>query len=295
MDALQLAKKLNMPEEDIRELAKARNSSPAISKALLHSLASDDLATSVDTWHRLQKLVTPDEQGFRMLDAMLECAATESLEKYRQRGIPENIFFDTMGCFNRFTREHKASYGTYGFDRDFWTYRQLSLKLFRLGMLEFEYVEGENMPEYVRNARNADTANDDADEAKIKAINIHIPSDANIRDQYCDDSFRQIRAFTAQHFPDWNHATFVCSSWLLSPTLNKLLAPTSHIIRFQNRFRIVDTDPDAPDWREWVFQRCPADIADLPQRTSLQRNMKRYLLQGGKVGIGIGVIADPAR
>lgn len=288
MDALQLAQKLDMPKEVIQKLTEVRTSSPQIPLGLLHSLACADLPTSIDAWHQLQKLLTPDRQGFRMLNAMLECVATESFERYRQMNIPETVYLDTMACFTRFVSEHKASYGSYGFDRDFWTYRQLGLKLFRLGTLEFEYVEGSGAPERVRNAGNGDAAGN----TEAKVINVHIPSDVDIRDQYCDDSFRQIRAFTAQYFPDWINATFACNSWLLSPALKELLPPTSHIIRFQNRFRIVKTDPDAQDWREWVFQRCPAAIPDLPERTSLQHNMKRYLLEGGKVGVGIGVITD---
>ncbi len=48
------------------------------------------------------------------------------------RRFPEDVFIATMGCFSRFVREHFDSYGYYGFDRDFWTTRQVNAKLFRI-------------------------------------------------------------------------------------------------------------------------------------------------------------------
>ena len=64
----------------------------------------------------------------------------------RSRGqwnrIPENIYIDTMKCFTRFVGEHFASYGYYGFDRGFWTTRQITARLFRIGQLEYEQAEG---------------------------------------------------------------------------------------------------------------------------------------------------------
>lgn len=83
------------------------------------------------TWKQLKELLAPDEKGFKMLCCML-LAASFSYEKYSAQGISDEIFTDTMKCFTRFVKEYKESYGDYGFDRDFWTGRQLSLRLFGL-------------------------------------------------------------------------------------------------------------------------------------------------------------------
>lgn len=222
----------------------------------------------------LNVLLAPDEGGWRMLTCMLQAAGQHSWGQYRALGIPERIFDATMACFTRFVNEYKASYGGYGFDRGFWTTRQLSLRLFRLGELEFELAQGDrDVP------RCAGTD---------RAINIHIPSDAAIGREVCDESIARSREFIAGLFPDWTHQPYMCASWLLSPALKPLLRPDSKIIQFQNRFEILDTDDNAEDWREWVFQRSQAPVGELPETTSLQRNMKRYLLSGGKVGTGIG-------
>ena len=236
------------------------------------ALASDDSPTSPSA------TASADPDGMHMLYWMLATAAKHTAADYRRRGIPADVFDATMACFPRFISEHRVSYGRYGFDRDFWTYRQLGSTLFRIGELEYELV---------------DTAVDTSPFACVglpRVIAIHIPSDARLTPALCDDSIIRARAFLTRFFPDWTGLPFVCESWLLSPALEQLLPAESRIIAFQRRFDILTTDDAAPDWREWVYQRSDAPIADLPEGTSLQRAMKRHLLAGGTIGTGTGTL-----
>lgn len=41
---------------------------------------------------------------------------------------------------------------------------------------------------------------------------------------------------------------------------------------------------------EWVFKRRDIPLEDLPEETSLQKNMKAHLLSGGWVGEGMGCL-----
>ena len=61
-------------------------------------------------------------------------------------GLPENVWIDTMSAFSRFVNEHRRSTGRWGFDRGFWTTRQINAKLFRLGELEYELLGGDGAP-----------------------------------------------------------------------------------------------------------------------------------------------------
>ena len=79
-----------------------------------------------------------------------------------------------------------------------------------------------------------------------------------------------------------------CCSWLLAPALEKLLPPASKILRFQKRFRIIKTDEEASDFTFWVFRTKGKNPQDFPENTTLQKNMKAYLLCGGKVGEALG-------
>lgn len=215
----------------------------------------------------LKKSLSPDKNGYKMLSYMLS-AASYSLEKYEDKGISEDIFIDTMKCFTRFTKEHYESYGFYGFDRDFWTGRQLSLQLFRLGELEFEKSYENNQ----------------------KIISVHIPSDAVLTEENCKKSLKMAAEFFSKEDCSYEHVPYFCNSWLLSPALKTLLPEHSNILKFQNLFAVESVDENSTEYLTWIFKRSDLDIKDLPENTSLQRNAKKYLLKGGKIGEGKGYL-----
>ena len=154
------------------------------------------------------------------------------------------------------------------------TYRQLSLDLFRVGALEYQISE----------QRTSGT------------IGIHIPSDADLSGESVDDSLRRAGVFFRTYFPELKYDRYACDSWLLSPALKNLLPESSHIRSFQERFRILEVDQEDRGYMEWLF-RAPreAEYGGLPGKTSLQRNVRGHLLQGGTVGSAYGVMkADMA-
>lgn len=271
----QVADRIGLPVEirdRLRDIGASGETLPPDGLEAVRGLADPQRCRA--SWTALKRTLGNDPDGWYMLYWMLFAAGRYTCPEYCRIGIPDGVFDATMACFTRFIDEHRVSYGRYGFDRDFWTYRELSVRLFRLGELEFELA-------YDRQ--------DVADVAGTpRVINMHIPSDARLDPDHCGQSIARSRSFFARFFPDWAGLPYMCGSWLLSPALKRLLPENSHILAFQRRFDILSTNPDAPDWREWVFQRCPASLADLPERTSLQRNMKQFLLSGGKVGTGTG-------
>lgn len=228
--------------------------------------------TEAENWQRaredLKQSVGEDPRGLKILYCMLRAAGI-SWEKYREQGIEEKIFDDTMKCFTRFVEEHKDSYGIYGFDRDFWTGRQLSLQLFRLGELEYEKVEEKNGERY---------------------ISIHIPSDAVLDPEKIRGSLGQAKEFFEKQDPSWDKVPYKCCSWLLSPALKELLGEKSRILKFQEMFTIEEVYRDSNEFMEWVFKRKDLPLEELPEETSLQKNMKAHLLSGGWVGEGMGCL-----
>lgn len=216
---------------------------------------------------KLQQLLAPDENGLKMLFCMLKAAAY-SYEKYQAEGISDKIFADTMKCFTRYIGEHKVSYGYYGFDRDFWAGRQLSLIIFRLGELEFEKCNRDGK----------------------KSVNVHIPSDAALTRENCEASFQQSRQFYGQYDKNYVGVSYHCYSWLLSPALKELLPENSKIIKFQEMFRIEKVYQEEDDYKEWVFKRRDISPEEMPEDTSLQKKMKKHLQNGGWIGVAEGVL-----
>lgn len=211
-----------------------------------------------------------DAGGFLTLHAHLE-AACAAWERYQELGISEEIYIATMAAFSRFVREHRESFGVYGFDRGFWTTRQTGCVLFRIGELEYELLE-ENHKRY---------------------ISLHIPSDADLSLPELLRSRNRARQLIDTRFPAYRDAAWVCHSWLLSPELPRLLPESSRILGFQRGFAVVQAEDDG-EFKQWVYGRPDIPDAALPEDTTLQRRLKEYLLAGNSFHAGRGILREDA-
>lgn len=223
-----------------------------------------DWNTAAAAYAGLREILGEDDM------AMLTCqlrAAVLAYTGYQALGISEKVYVDTMACFTRFLEETRYMTGEYRYDRAYWSYRQVSISLFRIGQLEFE----------LRRDRGS--------------IAVHIPSDAVLSDSEVDASVRQAGEFLKEHFPECVSFPFTCHSWLLSPELGKLLPESSNIRRFQQRFRILEVQPEDRSFMQWLFAApSGTPIEELPEDTSLRRNVKQLLLSGGMIGSALGVL-----
>lgn len=213
----------------------------------------------------LRTALGEDKEGFKILTVML-ITGLDTYKRYQEKGIGENIFYDTFGCFSRFVKEHKVSYGSYGFDRWWWTPRQLSMEEFRLGELEFELEKWK----------------------EEDVISVHIPNDAKLTRDNCTASYKQAEEFLAKYYTEFNYEYYICDSWMLSPGLKEVLPTESRILRFQADFKIETWDQDNLSCFEWVFKNPNLTLEELPEDTSLQRNIKKHLKEGGKIGTAFG-------
>jgi len=227
------------------------------------------------TWEKavndLNEILAPDETGLKMLTCQLH-AACIAYERYKNMGIPDDIFIATMKFFTRFLYYHNKVYGEFKYVWGWWAVRQISMQEFRIGELEYEMI----------------TQNDK------KLISIHIPSDADMTSCKLRKSYLDARNFFGKYYPEYAKVDMICGSWLLAPALKKLLPDDSKIIQFQKSFRLISQEDDSPGFLDWVYGRRDIPFENLPEETSLQRNLKKYLLSGGKVEWANGIlIPDP--
>lgn len=224
--------------------------------------------TAQEAYLSLKEVLGEDPDGLAMLYCQLE-AARQVYRRYQEKGIPERIFVDTMRCFPRFIAECEKKDGRLLFDRGWWSYRQTSMCLFRIGALEYEFRKHEGEP----------------------AVALHIPSGADLSEPAVNDSLEQAGRFFQTHYQDYKYSRYICISWLLSPALEPLLSETSRIRSFQQRFEIVQTYPENMEFIELLFQvPRTAPYGSLPETTSLQRGVKALLLGGGMVGSAYGTL-----
>ncbi len=81
-------------------------------------------------------------------------------------------------------------------------------------------------------------------------------------------------------------------SWLLSPELKSILNENSNIINFQKKFSIVEIKENVKDFLNFVFNDplFNGDYDELCANTTLQKEIKKKLLVGEILHIGIGIL-----
>lgn len=242
-----------------------------------HYLDSDEIncfyekLKNVSEWKKalenMKQNIGEDNDGSKILSVMLLCAL-QTYNEYCRMGISERVFSDTMKFCTRFVKEHYDIYGVYSFTWAWWFPRQLSMREFRIGSFEYEMI---------------------CDNEK-KLINIHIPADADMSIEAMKKSYEDARAFFKTYFPEYTKADMVCCSWLLSPVLDKMLPLNSNIRNFRKSFDIIEVYSNSNEGIRWLYSREDLLLEDLPENTSLQKKMKKYLLEGNCTGSGYGVL-----
>ncbi|PLS25346.1 DUF5596 domain-containing protein [Bifidobacterium imperatoris] len=124
----------------------------------------------------------------------------------------------------------------------------------------------------------------------MPATNMHIPADGPLTPELVDESITQavpVLKRLGRYTP-----VGVCESWLLDPALERISRPESNICHFMRRFaKFPNPTPGSAIVERvcgWGANRLPVD--ELPERTSLQRNLKQYLLADGIVRDVSGVM-----
>lgn len=224
------------------------------------------IATAGSTHERLQKQLN-DPTGMTMLYIYLR-AVIENKPQYDKLNITEDIYIETYKALSRFIKEYYQDTNQYVFERDWWAYRQVSMQIFRIGELEYEMTQVESKP----------------------ILSIHIPSDAKLSKRQIESSLRAARTFFNERFPDYEQADMQSHTWLLSPALKGLLAPSSNILNFQSFFKIEKVITSDTSFLHWVFHTNNPDIELLEERTSLQRHIKAHLKTGHTIGAAIGFV-----
>lgn len=202
--------------------------------------------------------------------------ACDVYEKYKKEGIEEGIFWDTFQDLRFWSENYYQEHGSYGIGAYDWFWRHMDMTVFRLGRLQFEqmkmgYTVGKGEKTILQGT---------------PVINIHIPQGEPMEWDACQRSFAE----AGRRF-GWEKP-YVCHSWLLYPGLKQFLKPSSNILEFQKHFYILEEDFKEKEAEERLFGKQYQSIEEYPQQTSLQKAVKKYLLEGNQMGNGWGILID---
>lgn len=200
--------------------------------------------------------------------------AYEKWEWYVENGISEKIYFDTFSDLGIWAKEFREANKKIGLWEYRWLSRHLDGELFRLGRLQFEKSVFSNKEKISKL---------DIEEGS-PIINVHIAKGEKLSMESVRESFLMAKEFWREKVP------YLCHSWLLFPGLEEILGKDSNILRFQHFFRIVKVDFEIRQAEERIFGGVKERIEEYPENTSLQKRAKAYLLEGKKLGNGLGVV-----
>ncbi len=266
MNILSLCKRIGLQKEVQNKVSSFANTFDfAQIDTLLAGFRNQD--TMESALRSIQQTLGEDENHIKILSCMLKSAA-DAYDVYRQLGIHDEIYIATMKCFPRFIEEYHQITGEYAFDREWWTARQVGCHFFRLGSLEYE----------IRKKNGEHT------------ISIHIPSDADLSEEMCNVSLDLADSFFKNYYPKYATCKYLCHSWMIAPELDMLLPEKSNIRKFKNRFEIMSVGNADTEYLRWIYKTQNNQVETLPENTTLQRNLKTYLLKGGKLRDAVGFL-----
>ncbi len=212
----------------------------------------------------------------RYLYVWLYLAVVPGVRRYHaDRGIPDELSWQTLGMIKTALTEHRAEHGVGGLGLSGqWglplRFRGANYELGRLGFNRGEISFLGRPYSYV--------------------LNVHIPAVGPMDAASCDASFAQARGFFARHFPDEPVSFFLCHSWLMDDQLALYLPQTSNLVQFQRRFQLVpERTPPVSDHdilhyifgQHYTGSEMPEGMLDaLPQDTTLRRAFVSHLRAG---------------
>lgn len=200
-------------------------------------------------------------------------------ERYEEKGIPEEILVATLKDIVIWTNTWSDIKNELYLGECEWLSHHLSMKLFRLGRLQFCMGKAEcDIPEIgVKKGDNV--------------MEVHIPEDGAFPKEECDKSFAMAKEFFAKYYPEFEYKCFTCHSWLLDETLGEILKPTSNILSFAGRFTPVHSEESDAILRyvfSWDMNRRKVGKAEAT--SSFAQKVKERALSGGKFYSTYGVI-----
>ena len=205
------------------------------------------------------------------------------LEKiYQRKGFDRELYLGAVNDLKRKFEECKAVMGVCGTFTSSWFEKYLNFENFAIGRLQF-------------NPRPMAEAYETAERSIKKGetvIAIHIPSGGKLEESAVLYSIERAKEFFANKL-NFEPENFICSTYLFHPSMTNLYKEGSNLCKFSGMFDIFYIEDDASNGDAWRIFNCSCnDYTLLPEDTSLRRDLKKYLLSGGKMGKGIGVLKN---
>lgn len=215
------------------------------------------------------------------LDMILFLVCACSLRSvYKEQGLADGLFLDTMRDLQYKLTECKQMHSVWGTSVAWWYRDFFLLRRFALGRLQYERTTF-TFDEFGGVLKKGDTV-----------YNIHIPSSGPLTPESVVDSFRKAHAFFGSELKN-GILPVQCASWFMEPALAERFSETSNLKSVYRMFEILKvekTEHNPHFWRIFGMNYSEEALKSAPERSSLQRTVKQYLLEGNCMGVGRGYL-----
>jgi len=213
--------------------------------------------------------------------AFLLCSCKWLQQSYEQKGLPLQLFYDTMWDLSSKAEECLANYGVWGTSVIWWYDGFFDMTRFALGRLQFE-------PDVFRGARYC--AGGYTVHRGDPVYACHIPSGLPLTPAACLDALQKAHRFYG--FAPGQPMAVTCDSWLLFPWHRTMLGQGSNMVAFLNLFTVLRASLEKRFGEHKRVYGAAGFLppAQWPADTTLQRVYRARVLDGKYNGGGYGIL-----
>lgn len=280
----ELAKRIRFPEEAIAELNEKHEllmKSPKLYAELYHAMDAffmEGGRSFVATLDRIADEAKIPNYTVHMIFVLLAAKPLHYL--YAQKGIPDDVYYDTLTDLTCKLWECKKVHNVWGTFVVWWYPHIYACKIVKLGRLEYEPIKFP-YDDYKGILKNGD-----------QVYSCHIPSSGPVTRESVIESFKLAYEFYEDELRNGLLPVY-CSSWMLYPQHKALYGERSNLRSFYELFDIIDAVENTDNhnfWRIFNIEYSPETLDSAPEDTSLQRSFKSYIKQGNNMGTGKGIL-----
>ncbi|MBQ7935422.1 MAG: DUF5596 domain-containing protein [Clostridia bacterium] len=277
-----LIHELDFPEEAIASLKRDHKAMAALpgGEERLKEAARNMLTAEGISFHETAKALSA-QSGVHLytVELMVQLYAAIPLRKiYQEKGYSDVLYLDTMKDIPCKMMECHGVHGIWGTIASDWQQGFFRCKRFSLGRLQYE-----EFPLPIENYKSYKKGD--------IVYNCHIPSGGSMPMKAVMESFKKAYAFYRSQLKDGILPVHL-HSWLIYPGHYEVYSEGSNLRKFYDLFDVLEPveKPENPYlWRVFGVETCE-DYTALPEKTSLQRRFKEYLLSGKCMGSARGML-----
>lgn len=245
----------------------------------------DDSGLYKDVWNWKETEDLLKKAGNHMMPVIALLSGYEiHLKNMKNRKFDQEQIQEQMKNINQCCTMDKQRFDIDGirFSQMIWGSYFMNGRLIQVGRLQYEFDE--EVPESVKNFKDG------------SYIYIHIPKGDSLNIDDVNASIKNAKEKIEKFYPEIeiSKLQFYTNTWLLSNELDNILDENSNIIKFKNKFEIIEQTENTEDFLNFVFQKKEYNInyENLKEETILQRKLKEYLLENKKLHIGLGILKE---